>query len=488
MSQVTTLPVREVEWPSPNDAPLDGALPGGGPAATPWFLLLVPGLLLLGYGLVGLNGTVAGVGILVQTVYLAYLVRHLAITAVASRYAAADVLAPVVDTGFRPSVTAIVACKNEESVARELMVSLGGLLYPEWLLQVIVVDDGSTDATGMILDALADSRTTVLHRAPGSAGGKSAALNAALAVATGEIVIVFDADHRPRPDVVRRLVRHFESPGVAAVQGRCVIRNPADSLIASLVNIDYMAGYLVNEYGRQGMAGMPAYGGANCAVRAETLRDIGGWNVNSVTEDTDLTLRLVLMGRRVRYDVTAVDEEEAVTTFSRFWAQRYRWARGHQQVWRDYRGAVWRSPHLSLGEKVETTMFLLAFHLPVLSAAGIAVLGFWLAGVLPPVNPADMYVLATLMFLAPMVELGTGMLLGGLERRQAVLIAAYLPVFVASAALCATAWVDGLLGRPYSWAKTKRRLDAETISPGRPVAAVHWRQQDLAGHTKGAVS
>ena len=78
-------------------------------------------------------------------------------------------------------------------------------------------------------------------------------------------------------------------------------------------------------------------------MRASTLRRLGGWNTDSVTEDTDLTLRVVLLGERVRYDITAVDTEEGATTLGRFIRQRYRWARGHQQVWRDYRSLVLRS-------------------------------------------------------------------------------------------------------------------------------------------------
>ncbi len=65
-----------------------------------------------------------------------------------------------------------------------------------------------------------------------------------------------------------------------------------------------------------------------------------------VTEDTDLTLRVVLAGGLIRYDIMAVDTEEGATTLRRFMTQRYRWARGHQQAWRDYRRSVLRSRHL----------------------------------------------------------------------------------------------------------------------------------------------
>ena len=82
----------------------------------------------------------------------------------------------------------------------------------------------------------------------------------------------------------------------------------------------------------------------------------------------------MLVGQKIRYDITAVDTEEGATTLARFVKQRYRWARGHQQVWRDYRGSVWSSSTLTLAEKVETTLFLLVYHVPVLCALTLALL------------------------------------------------------------------------------------------------------------------
>jgi cellulose synthase/poly-beta-1,6-N-acetylglucosamine synthase-like glycosyltransferase len=307
--------------------------------------------------------------------------------------------------------------------------------------------------------AAVEPRLTILHRVPGARGGKSEALNAGLDVANGEIIIVFDADHQPHADVVSRLVRHFEDPLIGAVQGRCVIRNPEDSPLTRLIAVDYLAGYLVNEYGRQCLFELPAYGGANCAVRASSLRAAGGWNVGTVTEDTDLTLRLVLSGERVRFDVTAVDEEEGVVTLERYWNQRYRWARGHQKVWRDYRRAVWSSRRLTLTEKFETTMFLLGFHVPVGCAVGLGILGLWSVRIVHPTDPLNTFVLWTLLFLGPLLELGGGLLVAQADRREAIVLVLFLPIFFVSIALCAKAWIDGVMGRPYTWIKTKRSAD-----------------------------
>jgi len=437
------------------------------PAPAPWALLGAVGGTCLAVALAGLGTVVTAFALFIQALFIAFFIRHLSFAMSAFRSAPADLSAPLVETGYQPRVSVLVACKNEEAVVEHLVQALLDLDYPRGLLEIIVVDDASEDETGAILDRLAATRPIrVLHRAPGSGGGKSGALNDGLRNVTGEIVVVFDADHRPRRDVVRRLVRHFEDPSVAAVQGRCEISNTGDSPIALLVGIDYLAGYLVNEYGRQAMHSLPAYGGANCAVRADVLRSLGGWNTASVTEDTDLTLRVILAGLRVRYDVTAVDEEEGVTTIGRFWKQRYRWARGHQQVWREYRSAVWRSPRLSLAQKVETTMFLLSFHLPMVSAIGLVLTFTWLGGLSSPPFQADLFVLWMLLFLGPLMELGGGLLIARADRSWARSLFYFLPLFFVSMALCTKAWLDGILGRDYRWVKTARARDE-----GAPAAA-----------------
>jgi 1,2-diacylglycerol 3-beta-glucosyltransferase len=439
-------------------APTAGAARTARTSGAPWTLLAGAGSALLLVGALGLPVFIDIVALGAQVIFAVFFVRHVSFAISAHRTAPRDLRSSALDTGFRPPVTVLVACKNEASVVSPMVASLLNLHYPSGLLQLIVVDDGSDDGTAEMLDELAarDPRLRCVHRPAGSGGGKSGALNAALPLVIGEVVVVFDADHSPRPDVVSRLVRHFQDPTVGAVQGRCEIRNASDTPLSQLVAIDYLAGYLVNEYGRQSMFRLPAYGGANCAVRTSMLRELGGWNASTVTEDTDLTLRLILAGKRVRYDVSAVDEEEGVVTLRRYWTQRYRWARGHQQAWRDYRAAVWRSGMLSPIEKLETTLFLLAFHLPIVSAAGLAVVAAWLAGLVHPVVPFDLFVLWMLLFLGPLLEVGGGLVIRQVDRSWAKSIAYFLPLFLVGSMICVKAWIDGIMGRPYTWVRTVR--------------------------------
>jgi cellulose synthase/poly-beta-1,6-N-acetylglucosamine synthase-like glycosyltransferase len=429
------------------------------PPASPLSLVVLG---LMGPGIVMVLGSrraTIAVTITLNVIFLVYFVRHVAFAAAAVRWAPKDLYEGVdLDMGYWPTVTALVAAHNEALVVEGVARSMLSLWYPEGRLQIIIVDDRSTDETGEILDRLAgeEPRLQIIHREQGAPGGKSAALNAGLEHVTGEIVVIFDADHRARRNVLMRLVRHFNDPSVATVQGRCIVYNSVESRLARAVAIDYFSGYLVNEYGRQALFGLPAYGGANCAVRTSVLRELGGWNQKSVTEDTDLTMRVRLTGRRICYDISAVDTEQATNTLSRFCQQRYRWARGHQQVWRDYHRNVWRSPHLGLIEKIETTLFLLVFHLPVVCALGVVLTMARLLGVGYPVTVFELLPLAALLFAGPFCELACGLLVGRAPKRASWSVMWLTPIFFIFMVVCSKAWLDGTLGRPYAWIKTRR--------------------------------
>ncbi|MFF4404791.1 glycosyltransferase [Streptomyces sp. NPDC001404] len=356
----------------------------------------------------------------------------------------------------RHRVTVVVPCHNEAAVADRMVRSLLELDYPRELLQLIVVDDGSQDATYEILQGWRrrhPDRLLVLRRTAG-AGGKSGALNHAARHATGDVIVVYDADHAPERSALRYLAACFDDPRVGAAQGRCVIANGDDSLLARLVAVDYLGGYIVGEQGRSAYAGMPSYGGANCAVRHSVLRDIGGWNERSLTEDTDLTLRVLLAGHQVQYEPDALDYEEAVTTARAYWRQRRRWAMGHQQVCRDYLRPILRHRGISLPRKTELVYYLVIYHLPLLSLLGLVGGAFLTAypQELVPISVA----LWPVLFYGPLIQLGVALVATRAPARRYLLLPAYFPLYVFGLLVVAKAWFDGVTGRAGGWAKTAR--------------------------------
>ena len=241
------------------------------PDRSPWMVLWLGGLVVILISSIGVYASLTLFAITIQAIFVWFLLRHLAFALTAARTAYADIQRSHFGSSDLPSLSVVVALKNEMAVAEQLLEALACLDYPAERLQVVLVDDASTDGTAEHLDANVTPSTLVLHRRPGSAGGKSGALNEAIEHLTGEIVVVFDADHRPQPDILQKHARHYADPSVAAVQGRCQIGNPDDGIIAAAISLEYEAGYLVNEYGRQAVFGLPAYGGANCSVRLESL-------------------------------------------------------------------------------------------------------------------------------------------------------------------------------------------------------------------------
>ncbi|MEU4619545.1 glycosyltransferase family 2 protein [Actinoplanes sp. NPDC023801] len=407
----------------------------------------------------GLDTALGWIATVLNVVFLLFFFRHLGFAVSAARWTERDLDAPLVGAeSFTPPVAVLVACKDEELVVDGMVAAMLSLDYPGHALTVVIVDDASTDGTGAKLDAwaAAEPRLRVLHREPGAGGGKSGALNDALAlVDDAQVAVIFDADHQPEPDVLRRLVRHFRDPKVGAVMGRCVVRNGVESGLASTIFIDYLSGYLVNEYGRQALFELPAYGGANCAVRTDLIRALGGWNPHTVTEDTDLTLRLLLDGWRVRYDPSAVDFEEAVLSSRRFWKQRYRWARGHQKCLRDYWRPILRTPHLSLMEKAETMLFLWVYHVPVLCGLGLLLILLRAFGI-GDQSAFSMVALSALLFAGPFTELAVGLVLGRVERRAVWMLIGFIPAFGMSILTATKAYLDGMWGTSYTWSKTAR--------------------------------
>ena len=190
-------------------------------------------------------------------------------------------------------------------------------------------------------------------------------------------------------------------------------------------------------------------------MRTDLIRALGGWNPHTVTEDTDLTLRVLLGGWRVRYDPSAVDFEEAVLSSSRFWRQRYRWARGHQKCLRDYWRPVLRSRHLSPAQKIETMLFLWVYHVPVLCGLGLLLIGLRAFGI-GGASAVSLLPLSALLFAGPFTELAVGLLLGRVERRAAWMLVGFVPAFGMSILTATAAYLDGMWGRAYSWSKTAR--------------------------------
>jgi cellulose synthase/poly-beta-1,6-N-acetylglucosamine synthase-like glycosyltransferase len=307
----------------------------------------------------------------------AYLVRHYIFTlSVLLRREKADY--PASKESFEPKVSILIPARNEEPVIGRILQRMCELTYPKEKLEVIVIDDASTDKTGEIAETFAKNYKfiRVIHRNSTSGGrGKSAALNEGLSYATGEIICCLDADYYTKKDIIENLNAPFRDPKVGVVQGRVTVMNEPVSLITRLVTLERIAGYRIDQEARDQLGLIPQYGGTVGGCRKELIRALGGWDQNILAEDTDLTFRCYLKGYKVSYVKEAESYEEAVENLNSYWRQRNRWAKGHMQAAFKHLLPIIRSKNLNFREKLDGLLLLNIYFLPII------VLLAWLVGV-----------------------------------------------------------------------------------------------------------
>ena len=231
-----------------------------------------------------------------------------------------------------PHVSVLVAAHNEQSVIEETVDRLLELDWPSF--DVTVVDDGSTDGTSELLTPLAESgRIRLLTKQVNE--GKAMALNDALPLLAGEIVLIVDADGRPQPDVLRWMVPHFvKVPRVAAVTGNPRVVNTS-TLLAKLQAIEFTATVSVLRRAQATWGRLMTFSGICTALRKSAIEDVGRFRVGMATEDIALAWQLQTAYADVRYEPRALFAMQVPETLPAWWGQRTRWARGLAQVLRE---------------------------------------------------------------------------------------------------------------------------------------------------------
>jgi len=242
-----------------------------------------------------------------------------------------------VDVPARPEViepvSVIVPAYNESAGIEAAVRSIAASTHP---VQVIVVDDGSTDGTADIVEALGLARVTVIRK---ENGGKPSALNAGLAVASHDLVVMIDGDTVFKPETVHALIQPFANPLVGAISGNTKVANRG-GILGAWQHIEYVVGFNLDRRLFDIAECMPTVPGAIGAFRRNALLGVGGVSDDTLAEDTDLTMALSRAGWRVVYQEDARAWTEAPASLGALWKQRYRWCYGTLQAMWKHRGAV----------------------------------------------------------------------------------------------------------------------------------------------------
>jgi cellulose synthase/poly-beta-1,6-N-acetylglucosamine synthase-like glycosyltransferase len=234
-----------------------------------------------------------------------------------------------------PLISVLVPAYNEERVIEASVRSILACDYP--MLELIVIDDGSADHTAQIVTRIAetDSRV-VLLRQPRNLG-KSHALNAGIAAASSEYLVVVDADTIPDPDFLRLIVAPLLHSDTDAVAGNVKVGNGSHTgVIALFQTIEYLSVLNTTRLLQSYFGTITTIAGAAGAMRRPAVQAVGGYRWETTAEDAELTLRLSRQGFRILYQPRAIVRTEAPSTWKCLFHQRVRWIHGNMQCIRSH--------------------------------------------------------------------------------------------------------------------------------------------------------
>jgi cellulose synthase/poly-beta-1,6-N-acetylglucosamine synthase-like glycosyltransferase/peptidoglycan/xylan/chitin deacetylase (PgdA/CDA1 family) len=259
-------------------------------------------------------------------------------------------------------VSVIVPAYNEKEGIEAAVRSLAGGDHPG--IEVVVVDDGSTDGTAALVERMALPNVRVI-RVPN--GGKPNALNTGIALARNDIIVTVDGDTVFERDSIRMLVQPFADPAVGAVAGNVKVGN-SERMVAAWQHIEYVIGFNLDRRLYEVMNCMPTVPGAIGAFRRAALIQVGGISDETLAEDTDVTMAMCRAGWRVVYEERAKAWTEAPTTLEQLYRQRYRWSYGTMQaMWKHRRALLDKGPSGRFGRVGLPFLALFGIVLPLLA-------------------------------------------------------------------------------------------------------------------------
>jgi cellulose synthase/poly-beta-1,6-N-acetylglucosamine synthase-like glycosyltransferase/peptidoglycan/xylan/chitin deacetylase (PgdA/CDA1 family)/spore germination protein YaaH len=262
-----------------------------------------------------------------------------------------------------PSVSVLIPAHNEESVIVQTVKSVLASKLKD--LKVIVVNDGSSDRTGDLLDAHfgQDPRLRILHQVN---RGKAAALSRALGEAQTEIVVTIDADTEVEPDAISKLLRHFFDEKVGAVAGNVKVGNRSRWLTRWQA-LEYITSQNMEKRAFDLLNCITVVPGALGAWRRKAIEAAGGITADTVAEDADLTIAIRRLGWRVDYEEEAIAWTEAPETPGMLIRQRFRWTFGTLQSFWKHSDTLFRPKYGTLGFIALPNIFLFQLFLPLIS-------------------------------------------------------------------------------------------------------------------------
>ncbi|MDG7000786.1 MAG: glycosyltransferase [Nitrososphaerota archaeon] len=236
---------------------------------------------------------------------------------------------------YRPLVSILVPAYNEQEVISRTLESLMNLKYEN--KEIIVIDDGSTDLTGVVASWYKQHGVKVLSKPN---GGKASALNYGLLFARGEIVITIDSDSMVARDAINEVVHLMENQNVVAVAGNIRVLN-SKSLLTRIQELEYIMAINMLRRAFALFGTVMVVPGAFGAFRKKDVVEVGGYDRDTLTEDFDLTIKLLKTRGIVDSSSLGMAYTEVPATWKVLYKQRLRWSTGTFQTINKHRNALW---------------------------------------------------------------------------------------------------------------------------------------------------
>lgn len=251
------------------------------------------------------------------------------------------------DLPYAPAVTILVPAYNEAEVIQASIRSLLHLDYPYY--EILVIDDGSTDATYLRARELEGQyRHCSVRVLTKGNGGKAHALNAGVQAASTDFILCMDGDSKLSRNALRMGMQPFVDPDVGAVAGNVKVVNRG-SLLTRLQALEYIQGLNMARQAQAFFRSVAIVPGPLGLFRRSALVEVGGYEMDTFAEDADLTLRILERGWKIHYEPRAVAHTEAPEKVLDLVKQRYRWTRGVLQAVRKRRRGLWRPADAGIG-------------------------------------------------------------------------------------------------------------------------------------------
>ena len=230
-----------------------------------------------------------------------------------------------------PKYCVLLPCRNEgEKVIKELVKNIDAIDYPKDKMDVVLLVDSDDDYLGSISNMNLPSHFRILSASPDFPFTKPKVCNLGLYGTDAELVVVYDAEDKPDPLQLRKVVTEFKNKEVEAVQCRLHYKNKNNNLLTRFFNLEYLAWFSLTIKGLENIQGAKPvipFGGTSQHLRVESLKNIGGWSAYNVTEDADLGVRMARLGMKIVV-IDSVTEEIAVSNLWIWIKQRTRWNLG----------------------------------------------------------------------------------------------------------------------------------------------------------------